>query len=192
MIRILIGVSIFTTIFNSTYNAYSQEKMNCRQECSDRSAFCLHLNDKLTRYSISDGFSGLYDILQGDQRMSISPSDLQNMFGLRNDPCKRSETKFNGGTILNTGSACRVSTSVASIGADSIKASVVVPEELKLEYRNNNGEILITTTHGASFSYIHLNDEFLNSDWGGTIWEIIFTREYAIIETDGGCIRYGF
>jgi len=179
--------------------AFSQPG-TCESECSkDASAYCLDVPSLVAGPDIPWALRNLYPftsrIVSGG---ALKPDQLLGFFGMtaNEDPCGRGETTFNAGRLKNSGTfACQITVLGPSLaGGKNIKLGFDVPIEMTSEVRKENDDIVFEFSQNAASAIpeFWIDDEDLNSDWGGKLRRVTYSPKKVVVTTENGCIRYQY
>lgn len=142
--------------------AFTNDPEGCRSACSAGSPYCL---TESVGGPQADGLRRLHALV-AQQPAEISPQDIQKMFGIVTDPCRRQETIINNSMLSNYGDVCSLQ---APINQANIVAKISIPSTLQGRLQVIGSDIDLFFDDVESRPILTLSDAFLNADWGGGI-----------------------
>jgi hypothetical protein len=176
--------------------------LECLKECDSNSAECLQITLPAAEAQVANGLKSTYARLYNNLAVStwiLPKAELMAAFGVRDDPCSRSDTSFiaagepnaapTGQQLLNTGSACRLSVPVTMPSGTTVVGGFALGHVLRANYQPTSDSITFTFPDGSIPPYAFFTDATYNDDWGGQVASISFGLSSSTISTSQSCIR---
>jgi hypothetical protein len=178
---------------NISVNLAENSLPTCEAECSAEKSDCLRLN---APPNAAPGLLALHQQLVQKPGI-IKATELQQMFNISDDPCKRGDTSLGDGVITNSGDSCTIE---ASLQDFSFSTYIGVPENLRGSSNIKNNHIYIDFLAGARgnlhfYSHEDADDDDktdaqrLDSMFGGDIKGISSDGQYAVFSVGSRCLR---
>ena len=166
--------------------AFSNDPLDCKSECSSNSEFCIY--GSLTD-DIKNSLLKLYTRLGSlGSEGRIYKSELMKIFNQTDDPCNRDNTVFTGTQIVNTGKECVFSVPIPDW---EVEVEIGMPTRIAGSWSFNNGDLSVAFADKATSMELRIDDEGLDSEWGGRIRSVRASREKVHFETENGCMAVG-
>ena len=164
------------------------KRLDCRKECSrETSLYC-----ESVEVSAIDGLTTAFDAVRDSLKegnSDVSKSYLMDGFDISSDPCERSDLTFNGETLANSGKQCENRIEIEMGAAEIVSATIEIPKFIEGKY------LAVSDTHSrvdffqSAYRMRLRIDGPLDSDFGGHVNRITWSKSQYIIETERGCIK---
>lgn len=142
------------------------------------------------KLSKSDGrgeaFKQVYSKMLGDSER-IEAAWLMEKFAVDEDPCKRADSVRKDNVWENSGSECRISSSVSIFNNKKMVFSIEVPRRVAFKRTISGGVLRLTPA--SPMAVITFADGDLNNDWGGGILGVNATASEVQFQLPKGCIQ---
>ena len=117
----------------------------------------------------------------------VKKKDFLSIFGLSNDPCRRTDTGLRNDLLTNSGNSCRVSSPISDTRSN-IGFTIVIPTKLEGRRLIDADRLGFVFASAATSPTIELSDKDLNQSFAGTVRQVTATAGLGIASTANGCI----
>lgn len=159
---------------------------DCKALCfaDKKSPRCLQLSKTDAR---GGSLALVASALADKTRRVIFSSELRGWFDLKDDPCERENSIFDGSQWTNSGGACIVGAKIVILpGSNPIKVALHVPTHIAFSIDREDPFMILRPKTGTVF--VQISDGDLHHDWGGRLKRVIATTDKAVFELPRGCL----
>lgn len=129
-----------------------------------------------------------------NSKISVSKNEFMKIFGIKDDPCHRSDIMIRGKDISNEGESCIVNEYVEN------KKGILVsmPQEFHAKRTENKNKVILTMddpekTIGLKFTNKNPSKvDLMNQEYAGKVTRMDLENNNAVIWTTAGCIKFSF
>jgi hypothetical protein len=117
---------------------------------------------------------------------SIKASEIRTMFNFPSDPCRRGDTTFRDGIVVNVGNGtCEMVTQLPGSNV-----TILVPELLQGKWTAGPSGVQAIFDDAQTRATLHFSNLDLDADWGGDIVGVFSERDYIGFSIGSkSCIR---
>ena len=163
---------------------------SCRAQCdSPSSPYCERIP------AVSDSDNSLISSIENARnelaagRTRTSMGVYMEIFGIQTDPCGRGDVIVDGQLITNEGDACVLKTQLSTFpGVPPLGVTITVPAQVVATYHGSSEDFVLAFNRTTLAPRLMLDDEGLDSEWGGTIRSIHASPADLLVETENGCL----